>query len=596
MKLFNFLKKIRISSNRLIALLLGCASCLAIFLWFPKAGVLNLTIAVLVLIAATVLSVWLLEKLIVKIPFLHDHSSTPRWMIGWGIFCLVAGGWLSINIPLEYPPAGYNSFASPLLIKMLYRLSTGVGIGIVLYLTTIWLATGSQKQKAIDKPSSRIPWLLKYALPIAIVWGIFLLAYFPGMMSADSMDQWGQMLSGRYIDHHPAFHTFLIWLLTRIYLSPAVIAVAQIIALAVVSGAWLAYFDELGIPRWIIWLTAAIFAISPVNGTMVNTLWKDIPYSIAIMGLSLILAKVVFSKGEWIKPFVKKVTLGVTLALILLFRHDGLPITIGILILLLFAYPSKWRAWLASGLFCAVLYLGIRGPVYQLMHVQKPTLLTVSTLSIYEMAAYSIPESEVDRLISSFELFPKHWDCKIWPQINPDWKNTDLDRSISTFQAAGNIAQHAINILLYDYRCNRSMEWVVYDPITRIKNTSHVGVLIDPNPYGIKPASVLPDLRDWITKVVVNTARDPEINWFFWRPAFFLYLNLFITAVHIFRYRNVRFGLISLPILIQAITFTLVMAEPNFRYHFAAFLVSLISIPLIICPPPEIKKTARRKT
>jgi hypothetical protein len=150
------------------------------------------------------------------------------------------------------------------------------------------------------------------------------------MMSADSMVQWGQVLTGIFVDHHPAFHTFLIWLLTRIYPSPAIIAIAQIITLAFVAGLWFALFESLDIRRWVIWLIAFIFAIIPVNGTMVNTLWKDIPYSIAVLGLTLIILRIVYTKGTWIVSITAQIILGVTAALVMLFRHDGLILGISV--------------------------------------------------------------------------------------------------------------------------------------------------------------------------------------------------------------------------------------------------------------------------
>jgi hypothetical protein len=128
------------------------------------------------------------------------------------------------------------------------------------------------------------------------------------------------------------------------------------------------------------------------------------------------------------------------------------------------------------------------------------------------------------------------------------------------------------------------MEWIVWDPYGEVRNASHVEVLVDQNPYGIQHDSRIPWLRDMIREWVINTSHNPSVNWFTWRPAFFLYINLFVIFVLILKNRSIRFGLISLPILIQSITFSLIFAEPNFRYHYAVYLVSLISWPLLFLP------------
>jgi hypothetical protein len=564
---------------------LSLSSCLWIFLGFPKNSVIQWILAGLVFILATIVALFLIQKLIFQYSLIRNPVYSVYWKIGLLGGFLLAGVWLSFNIPLISPPLDLIPFRSALLIKLAYRLSTGIALGLVLFFVNTWMARLIQPKGQTIPKSSLIASSVKYAIPIALVWGIYLLAFFPGMMSADSMVQWEQVLTGHFVDHHPAFHTFLLWLLTRIYLSPAIIAVAQIIALAFVAGLWFAFFEGLGIRRWVIWLVAFIFAVIPVNGTMVNTLWKDIPYSTAVLGLTLIIARVVVSKGKWIISISAQIILGITAALVMLLRHDGPILAAGTLLLLILAYPNKWKPWLVSCLFCAILYFGIRGPIYKWVGVEKSSTLQEGALSLYSIAAYAMQGSETDDLVSSIELNMLDWNCNIWTRISPDTIKTDLNRSITPGQILANFWHRIPNILLYDMRCARSMDWIVWDPNGEVRNASHVEVLVDKNPYGILPDSKIPAMRDWIAKWVIRTSYDTNLNWFIWRPALFLYLNLFISAVLIIRNYYLRFGLLSAPILIQSITFTIILAEPNFRYHYAVYLISLISIPLLFSPP-----------
>ncbi|MBN2678476.1 MAG: hypothetical protein JXR32_10500 [Anaerolineaceae bacterium] len=561
---------------------------MAIFFWLPKTTTNELVIAIPTFLIATILMTILVHKLILATVLSQNHPLPLRWAIPWGIFSYLAGFWLSVNIPIAYPPGELNSYVSIWTIRLLYRISTGMGIGVVLYFVSFWIATASPGHSGNSKPFKSPLDVFKYALPMAIVWGVYLLAFFPGMMSADSMVQWGQILTGQFNDHHPIFHTLLLWLLTRITLSPAVIAVAQIIALSLVAGAWLAFFEKVGIKKWVIWIAAFLFAVSPVNGTMVNTLWKDIPYSIAVMGLTLILALVVFTNGGWVHRYQKAAILGIVIALVLLLRYDGLPLGIGTLLVCVIFYPREWKSWLLSGLICATLYFGVRGPLYSLLKVEKTTFLADASLSVIDIAAYSIQGSKADQLISAFELSNTTWSCDIWNGLGPDWRVTDLDQSIPVYQAAMNLSEHIPGLLLYDYRCSRSLEWIIWDPTGEVRNTSHVEVLVDPNPYGIEPDSIIPGLRDWISDWVITTSYDTSLNWFIWRPPLFLYLQMLITAVLILRNRNIRYSLLSLPVLLQSITFSLILAMPNFRYHYAVYLIALISIPLLFSPPQSM--------
>jgi len=492
---------------------------------------------------------------------------------------------LSFNIPVVSPPPDLNYFITPIFVKIVYRISTGVAIGWALFFTITWIATSFPLKRQSGNNSSLFASSIKYALPLGIVWGIYLLAFFPGMMSADSMVQWEQVLSGRFVDHHPAFHTFLLWLLTRIYLSPAVIAIAQIIALALISGLWFVFFERIGIRRWVIWFIVFIFAVIPVNGTMVNTLWKDIPYSIAILGLTLIIASIVATQGEWIVSISTRIILGVTATLVMLLRHDGVAVGVGTLAILFIAYPFRWKSWLVSCLICAFLYFGIRGPVYQWVGVEKSSTLVEASLSFYSVAAYATPGSESDLVVSSIGLLSPNWNCSIRSKLTPEASGVDLNRSITSVQVMENIIRHLPNLLAYYGRCARSLEWIVWDPNGEVRNASHVEVLDDPNPYGIFPDSQIPAVRAWITNWVIKTSHNTNLNWFIWRPALFLYLNLLVAAVLIIRNHHLKFGLLPVPILIQSITFSLILAEPNFRYHYAVYLVSLISVPLLFSPP-----------
>jgi hypothetical protein len=423
-----------------------------------------------------------------------------------------------------------------------------------------------------------------------IIWGIYLFAFYPGMMSADSFNQWEQVITGTFTTHHPPFHTFLVWLVTRIYFSPVSVATAQIVILAMVAAAWFVFFEQIGIPRWAIWISAGLFALSPVNGTMVNTLWKDIPYSASVMGLTLILTKMVFSDGAWLDSLGRKILLGVITAFVLLLRHDGLPLGIGAIIALFFLYPNKWKKTIISMVICLLLYLGVLGPLYKLVGVQKSMELADSSLSLYTMAAYAKPGSQSEKLINSFGFLAPNWNCQISNLIDSEWRKSDLDTSLSSFELVTNFIERMPRVLIYFYRCARSMEWIVWDPYGEVRNASHVQVLVDPNPYGIEHNSKIPWLRDLIAQWVINTSYNPSLNWFTWRPAFFLYIFLFVSLVLIFRNRSIKFGVISIPVLIQSVTFSLIFAEPNFRYHYAVYLMALISWPLLFI---TIQKNAR---
>lgn len=165
--------------------------------------------------------------------------------------------------------------------------------------------------------------LLKYSFLMIVIWSLWLLVFWPGIMSNDSIDQWTQITTGKFVDIHPVFHTLFLWFLTRVYFSPATIAIVQILILSLLSGGILYYFEKLGSPKIILWGISFFMAVSPVNAEMVITLWKDIPYSTALLGLTFIFLIIVYSNGNWLYQNKNLLLLGITTLLVFLFRHNG---------------------------------------------------------------------------------------------------------------------------------------------------------------------------------------------------------------------------------------------------------------------------------
>lgn len=95
--------------------------------------------------------------------------------------------------------------------------------------------------------------------------------------------QWSS-LRGRFLYAHPAFHTMVNWLVTRVWLSPAGIVGLQILALAGAAGWGLALGVRMGATRGLTLVAAFICGIAPMNGLIVITLWKDLLHTASLAG------------------------------------------------------------------------------------------------------------------------------------------------------------------------------------------------------------------------------------------------------------------------------------------------------------------------
>lgn len=505
------------------------------------------------------------------------HYST-RWKALWAAGCLLAGIWLADNIPVVLPGAG--------VFKALLFLFAGAGLGLVLFVLSALLVTRSRPLAPPVK--RRFGWLI-FALPIIAAWIIYLLAFWPGLMSADSLSQWGQMLSGQVNDHHPAFHTCTIWLVTRIALTPAAVALTQIIALALVVGMILAWIESLGVASFWIWAASIFFALSPVNGTMVNTLWKDIPYSTAMLAFTYLILRLALTRGGWIAGRAGWLLLGVTAALAPLFRHNGLQVVLAAFPVLLLAFRRHWKPIGLAFALTAALYFGITGPGYRLAGVEKSTVLIEAASSLYATAAGADADSNTEAALMAMNPLSNDWQCSVLTTLSQAKKQDGAGYQETTLEKAQNLVRFAPGLLAYDYRCNRSLIWIIWDPHGDVRNPSHAEYGIDPNSYGLRSDSKLPQLNTLVTNFVVRTAYDPAINWLVWRPALYLYGYLLVIVIFAMRQKNPLILLAAVPILLQSISMTLVVMPPNLRYHYLAYLLALAFWPIVFLPAPAAK-------
>ena len=72
---------------------------------------------------------------------------------------------------------------------------------------------------------------------------IALLSFFPGIMTIDGNNQWNQVVSNNIIKNHPFFSTFVWWVLSKIWFSPASLMVFQILLLSTI---WTEICNTLG--------------------------------------------------------------------------------------------------------------------------------------------------------------------------------------------------------------------------------------------------------------------------------------------------------------------------------------------------------------
>lgn len=172
-----------------------------------------------------------------------------------------------------------------------------------------------------DRPNRRA--FLLAAGFSALVYAVYLVAYFPGGFSSDTVYQWRQIQGVMpYTDWHPALHTLMMAALLKLVDHPAFVLAVQGLCYALAVGYTADVLARWRIPKWVILVITAYLSLNPSISNIMLFPWKDCAFAIAALFLSAQLLDVHFSQGESLSP-ARCLALGATLSLCAILRHNG---------------------------------------------------------------------------------------------------------------------------------------------------------------------------------------------------------------------------------------------------------------------------------
>ena len=265
------------------------------------------------------------------------------------------------------------------LVGRFWMLLAGIGVLCPLLLKKIreW------KPRKHGFGSRLSPWAFRgicFGCSMAVL-GFCFLGVLPGGFDGDPRMQTLQVLSGRYNDYYPVAHTLLVFklplLLTGGWL-PSVI-LCQILlfsaALTYLCETVRLYSDTV----WAL-LSLAVILSNPITQSYLMYGYKDETFGMCAMVLVCMNARILFSKGEWLKKRSHLICFALFLALACLVRYNGL----------LFALPClagaalcvSWKRSLAAGAAALMLVVGVRGPLSWALGVEKTEDRSSQTLGL----------------------------------------------------------------------------------------------------------------------------------------------------------------------------------------------------------------------
>ena len=228
-----------------------------------------------------------------------------------------------------------------------------------------------------------------------IVWGIVLLAVWPGFFVYDAQEEFNQVAQRRFTTHHPLLHVLLLGGIisagNKLFGSyNAGIACYMIFQMTVLAVCFTWVLDSLrkrGAPLWLRVAGTLYFAFFPVIQMYVLCSAKDTLYSAAMLAVILLLVQMAEEREAFFSTKKNVAALAGALCLMALMRHNGLYILILLIpAMAALAGRKQWMRAALAGLCALILTLGVSAGLKTVFHAEDSENQEMLTVPIQQLA------------------------------------------------------------------------------------------------------------------------------------------------------------------------------------------------------------------
>jgi len=330
--------------------------------------------------------------------------------------------------------------------NILFFFSAALWMIPSIFCLLIFMELLSEKARTSVKNENPLRIWFEFFGLFTLIFALYLIAYNPAISSMDSQGQWWQAVGETPIDDaHTPFHTLYLRYLIRIIPSPLFIAIIQILFFAGIGSSFLAWLYKRGMPKYLLMIFLLLFSVIPNNGLSVITIWKDIPYGISLLWLTLILSEIVSNQRICRSKMIAIPEITVSLLCVCLFRYNGLlPGIAAAIYLLITGIRRRNRRLVIPVILSGLLYWIITGPVYRSLPVVPMEFgkNTMNRIMVNDMigverigGTLSIETSQLlNRITGNYREVPySHYEIdNTWNQT-ADWSDIDTQTILQSY-------------------------------------------------------------------------------------------------------------------------------------------------------------------
>ena len=133
---------------------------------------------------------------------------------------------------------------------------------------------------------------------------------------------------------------------------------------------------------------ALLFALNPTNFLMIITITNDVPYAIAILGLTYFSLKIVLTKGKWLENRRNFILLSLIGVAAVLFRYNGIPAVIFFVVCLALMFPKQAKRAFLGLAIITLAWLFVSEPLSAWLNVSKESEGHLDNIILHHLSAH----------------------------------------------------------------------------------------------------------------------------------------------------------------------------------------------------------------
>ena len=436
------------------------------------------------------------------------------------------------------------------------------------------------------------------------IFGIFLLAFYPGVITSDGSGQWQQVISDNISNAHPFFSTYFMALLSKLWNKKTIVIIYQILLFSFIwyriCNQFLKQYKEFKK----ITIYTIITCLVPIIAIYAITLWKDIIYSYYLLAIIYYIYKGIINKFNHSKTDAS--IIGLLLFGIFSYRHNGM--IVASLLILVFSYiyfkhMKKINILIMLTSFI-LLNIAVYFPknYYLEINNRENTYTNIGSLDGFYMWMIGahlqhdyIEKKDLETLNNIIELdeYKKSYTgflinaISMNPNINKEYLNDNTDKVSRIFFKY--TFKHPLTIIVH-YAKADALLWSPF-PVGYVYHFDYKEWY--PNFQLTEDKdSKLPFLNTVYEKVTHLTIRKPLV-WLY-RPALIMYITLILLFLIVKALKNKSYYLLSLPMLFNILSLALINPAQDLRYVYINYLTFTFVFLLFILNFKKILKMYKK--